>query len=127
LLRTVLSCLFLFPCYCNFDVGSITILFGHKDGTWGPEAEATYEEFKKLHVDQIKGHGDDNHTVEEVYSRVFKGSSGYIKGLGAGPRHPKKIRIEDELNELSLELQSQLAEQINQPQQESTDREAALN
>ncbi|KAJ8440768.1 hypothetical protein Cgig2_005499 [Carnegiea gigantea] len=96
-------------------------------GTWGPEAEATYEEFKKLHVDQIKGHGDDNHTVEEVYSRVFNGRSGYLEGLGAGLRHPKKIRIEDELNELSAELQSQLAEQINQLQQESTDREAALN
>lgn len=77
-----------------------------EDGPWGPEAEAKYKEFKKLHADQIEGHGNDNLTAEEVYSRVYKGSSGYIKGLGAGPRHPKKIRTEDELKELFSELQS---------------------
>ena len=49
-----------------------------KDGTWDEYAHAKFEEFKKLHVDEIAEHRVDNLTTEEAYAKVFQKSSSYI-------------------------------------------------
>ncbi|KAJ8427354.1 hypothetical protein Cgig2_016220 [Carnegiea gigantea] len=64
----------------------------HKDGSWDPEAAAKYEEFKELHVSQIKKEGADNLPLKEAYLLVMKEKSGYHRGLGPGPQPPRKVR-----------------------------------
>ena len=94
-----------------------------KDGTWYEYAYAKFEEFKKLHADEIAKHGVDNLTTEEAYAKVFGCSSSYIKGLGAGPRYPHNRKYDEEFNN---ERHSQLTQQIDHLQQESATREASL-
>lgn len=87
----------------------------HKDGSWDPDAEIKYYEFKTLHAKQIEEHGVDNLSVEKAYIEVLKERPGYIRGLGAGPRPPRKSREGDD--DLSTELQNQFTEKINNLQQ----------
>jgi len=42
-----------------------------KDGTCDEYAYAKFEEFKKLHVDEIAEHRVDNLTTEEAYAKDF--------------------------------------------------------
>ncbi|KAJ8438357.1 hypothetical protein Cgig2_015284 [Carnegiea gigantea] len=52
----------------------------HKDVKWDPEGEVKYEEFKKLHEDQIQKHGVDNLSLKEAYVEVLKAKPGYHRG-----------------------------------------------
>ena len=94
-----------------------------KDGTWDEYAHAKFEEFKKLHADEIANHGVDNLTTEEAYAKVFRKSGSYITGLGVGPRYPQNRKYDEEFND---ERHSQLTQQIDHLQQESANREASL-
>jgi len=88
----------------------------HKDGSWDPEAAAKYEEFKHLHMSQVEKEGVDNLSLKEAYLLVMKEKSGYHRGLGPGPRPPRKGSRE------SQEIRVKLSAEIEQLQQ----KEAAL-
>ncbi|KAJ8434760.1 hypothetical protein Cgig2_019685 [Carnegiea gigantea] len=92
-----------------------------------PHTKGKYEDFHKLHADQIKEYGVDNLTVEEANIVVLKERPRCIRGLGAGPMHPKRTRNEDELQEPSSELQSQFTQQVDEIQQQSANHKATFN
>ena len=88
----------------------------HKDGSWDPEAAAKYEEFKHLHMSQVKKEGVDNLSLKEAYLLVMIEKLGYHRGLGPRPKPPRKGRAE------SQEIRVELSAEIQQLQQ----KEAAL-
>ncbi|KAJ8428709.1 hypothetical protein Cgig2_025700 [Carnegiea gigantea] len=88
----------------------------HKDGSWDPEAVAKYEEFKELHMSQMKKEGADNLSLKEAYLLVIKEKSGYHRGLGPGPQLPRKGRGQ------CTEVRVEITAEIQQLQQ----KEAAL-
>jgi len=77
---------------------------------WDEYAYAKFEEFKKLHADEIAKHRVDNLTIEETYTKVFRKSSSYITGLGAGPRYPQNRKYDEEFND---EQHFQLTQRID--------------
>jgi len=70
-----------------------------KDGMWDEYAYAKFEEYKKLHVNEIAKHGVDNLTTKEAYAKVFRKSSSYITGLKARSQYPKNRKYDDEFND----------------------------
>ncbi|KAL2929651.1 Glycosyltransferase 6 domain-containing protein 1 [Bienertia sinuspersici] len=67
----------------------------HRHATTGLmelDAEANLKALRELHKKQLQEHGVDNLTPQKAFPMVSKECSGYIRGLGAGPKPPKKTR-----------------------------------
>lgn len=97
----------------------------HKDKSMDKIAEQKLEEFKKLHQEQLELYGVDNLTVPEAYMRVMGTCSGYINGLGFGPKPPKG-RKEGKSTGESIDLANQLKQRFEQLEKDSREREAQL-
>lgn len=109
----------------------------HRHATTGlmePDAEANLKALKELHVKQVQEHGVDNLTPHEAFPMVLKECSGYIRGLGPGPKPPKKARaasneVREEIEQLqqaAFERESTLRAEIERVKQESLERENKL-
>lgn len=79
------------------------------DGNIDPAAEANLNALKELHTKEVEENGKDDLTPMEAFPKVFKDCSGYIKGLGVGPKPPKRSRaadsdeVRDEIQQLQQE------------------------
>ncbi|KAL2896936.1 hypothetical protein RDABS01_038720, partial [Bienertia sinuspersici] len=79
--------------------------------SWEPNDEKDYEALKRLHVEQIEKHEEDALSVKDVYMKVFKQKSGYVKGLGLGALPLKKCRIQKLKNDAATR-EASLASEI---------------
>ncbi|KAL2901206.1 Reticulocyte-binding protein 2-like protein a [Bienertia sinuspersici] len=109
----------------------------HRHATTGlmePDAEANLKALRELHEKQLQEHGVDNLTLQEAFPMVLKECSGYIRGLGAGPKPPKKtrgasdeVRAEiEQLQQAAAEKECALCAEIERVKQESLERENKL-
>ncbi|KAL2923667.1 Tricalbin-1, partial [Bienertia sinuspersici] len=69
----------------------------HKDGTMGPEAEASLNKLRDLHAKQIEEQGMDNLTPFEAFPKVLR--------LGYGPKPPRRQRLDADCSEVRDEIQ----------------------
>ncbi|KAL2901851.1 hypothetical protein RDABS01_026933 [Bienertia sinuspersici] len=99
-------------------------------GLMEPDAEANLKALRELHEKQLQEHGVDNLTPQEAFPMVLNECSGYIRGLGAGPKPPKKTRgASDEECALRAKIErvkQKRLERENKLRQESIDRENRL-
>ncbi|KAL2921282.1 Reticulocyte-binding protein 2-like protein a [Bienertia sinuspersici] len=109
----------------------------HRHATTGlmePDAEANLKALRELHEKQLQEHGVDNLTPQEAFPMVLKECSGYIRGLGAGPKPPKKargasaeVRAEiEQLQQAAADKECALRAEIERVKQESLERENKL-
>ncbi|KAJ8439466.1 hypothetical protein Cgig2_008497 [Carnegiea gigantea] len=79
-----------------------------------PEIAAKYEEFKELHMSQIKKEGADNLSLKEAYLLVMKEEPGYHRELGPGrATEVMKVEVAAEIQQLQQNeaaLQGQVGE-----------------
>jgi len=67
-----------------------TLWVRHKEGTWDPNVEVRYEDFRKLHEEQFEKHGVDNLSFQEAYAEIMEVEFGYFEGLWPSPRPLRK-------------------------------------
>lgn len=60
---------------------------------------------KALHAKEVKENGVDNLTPLEAFPKVMHDCSSYIRGLGYGPKPPKKTRRRADSSEVIDEIQ----------------------
>ncbi|KAL2925457.1 Replicase polyprotein 1a [Bienertia sinuspersici] len=90
----------------------------HKDETMDAEAEVNLNQLRELHAKEIEEHGVDTLTPFEAFPKVLNECSGYIRGLGYGPKPPKRQRIGADSNERkkmkeeSVEREKQLRQEL---------------
>ncbi|KAL2903882.1 Phenylalanine--tRNA ligase alpha subunit [Bienertia sinuspersici] len=97
------------------------------DGKLDEEEEVNLNLLKDLHAKQIEEHGVDNLTPFEAFPKVLSECSGYNRGLGYGPKPPKRARIgaDSEVRDEIQQLQ-QAATQQKKMKEESVEREKHL-
>lgn len=82
-----------------------------------PDAEVVLQRLKDLHAKEIEDHGINNLTHFEAFPKELNECSGYIRGLGPGPKPQKKPRNGGEYSQVRDEIQ-----QLQQVRDESTFR-----
>ncbi|KAL2933564.1 E3 ubiquitin-protein ligase CHFR [Bienertia sinuspersici] len=98
----------------------------HKDGTMDAEAEVNLNQLRELHAKEIEEHGVDTLTPFEAFPKVLNECSGYIRGLGYGPKPPKRQRIGADSNEVRDEIQ-QLQQAVTQRETEISNLKSQNN
>ncbi|KAL2901087.1 Phenylalanine--tRNA ligase alpha subunit [Bienertia sinuspersici] len=83
------------------------------------EVEVNLNQLRELHAKQIKEHRVDTLTPFEAFPKVLNECSRYIRGLGYGPKPPRRKRIGAESNEVR--------DEIEQLQQAVTHRETEIS
>ncbi|KAL2938623.1 Serine--tRNA ligase cytoplasmic, partial [Bienertia sinuspersici] len=88
----------------------------HKDGTMDAEAEVNLNQLKELHAKEIKEHGVDTLTLLKLS----------LRGLGYGPKPPKRQRVGADSNEVRDEIQ-QLQQAVTQRETEISNLKSQNN
>ncbi|KAK8946415.1 hypothetical protein KSP39_PZI007369 [Platanthera zijinensis] len=92
-----------------------------KHNEWQDEAtEEIYKKLLELHDTQIKEKGEDKLTLEEAYTTILGHHSGYILGMGSGPRPSEHARTN--VQQLQAEIRAELEVGMSSRIQEMEDR-----
>lgn len=99
-----------------------------KQNQWADKAaEEVYNKLLELHEEQKRDKGEDKLTTKEAYTIVLGKRSGYIPGMGPGPKPLESKSTNERLRaQIRAELEAEMATCFQDMEERMTQRETRM-